>query len=135
KAASNIGNSTRKKRFIDQSPAVKWNRGLRSGPCADARGSQLARQAQLALQAFVAAAGAAGALERTQRQADEHVAEVLVRDGIGGIVAQGGLQQLAGGVDAALRSLQHREVVVRLGQVREVLDQLVQRVDRLAGAL
>ena len=89
---------------------------------------------QLALQALVAAAGA-GALERAQRKPHEHVAQILVRHRIAGVVAQRGFEQLTRGIDAALRGQQHRQVVVRLGQVGEILDQLVERVDRLGRAL
>ena len=62
--------------------------------------------------------------------------QVLVCHRVGWIVAQRRLEQRARGVDAALRQpAALRQVVVRLGQVGKVLDQFVQRVDSLVGAL
>ena len=63
------------------------------------------------------------------------VAQVLVGDRVAGVGAYGHLQLPARVLVAALARVEHRQVVVRLGQFRELLAQCREHVDGLLSAV
>ena len=96
----------------------------RRSPATRARREQLADQRQLGLHRGVAGIELQGAAVGLAGQLGVDVAEVLVRGGVAGVGADRHLERGTRLVELALAGVQHREVVVRLGQLGVVLGEL-----------
>src|SRR5439155_7186158 len=111
--------------------------GLRHGSLRRCRrrgdGEQLANQRELGLGALVYLVERNGAVVFHAGEAGIDVAEVLVRDRVVGPGQECNLERPARLIVVALLRPDHRQVVVRLGQLRVILGQLLESGDRGIG--